>query len=73
MNRYIVTVHQGGRFTLPAAIRRELDLHPGDSVVWIERDGEILFRKARPDEFADVGTDAVRPASLGSDTKDKKD
>lgn len=57
MKRYEVIVHPGGRITVPAAIRRNHDLQPGDVVTWFEQDGHLCFRKARPDELA-AGVDA---------------
>lgn len=52
MERYTVTVLPGGRITIPAAIRRDLDLHPGDALVWWEKGHEVHFRKADPGEIA---------------------
>lgn len=65
MSRQIVTVQKSGRFTLPVAIRRELDLQPGDSLVWSERDGEILFRKAEPHEVTEATNNPDEQASTG--------
>lgn len=52
MKRYEVMVHPGGRITVPATIRRNHDLQPGDVVIWFEQDDHLCFRKARPDELA---------------------
>lgn len=52
MDRYSVTVLPGGRITIPAAIRRNLDLQAGDSLIWWREGRELRFRKARLDEIA---------------------
>ena len=51
MDSYVVTILPGGRITIPAAIRRQLDLHPGETLIWRKQDGEIHLRKAEPDEL----------------------
>jgi len=35
-----------GRISVPAAVRKHLDLGPGTRIQWIERNGEILVRRA---------------------------
>lgn len=45
MGRDIVSVLPGGRITIPAKIRRDLDLHPGDTLVWWWEGQEVHFRK----------------------------
>lgn len=52
MDRYIVTILPGGRITIPAAIRKSLDLQPGDALIWFQQDGELRFRKAEPHELS---------------------
>lgn len=50
MDSYTVNILPGGRITIPAAIRRSLDLHPGDALIWWLENRELHFRKAPPDE-----------------------
>jgi len=35
-----------GQISVPAVVRKRLDLGPGTRIVWIERNGEILVRRA---------------------------
>lgn len=35
-----------GQISVPAAIRRRLDLVPGSRIEWVEKDGEIVVRRA---------------------------
>lgn len=35
-----------GQVSVPAAVRRQLDLVPGAGIEWLERDGEVLVRRA---------------------------
>lgn len=35
-----------GQISIPAAIRRRLDLVPGARIEWLEKDGEIVVRRA---------------------------
>ena len=52
MGSYVVTILPGGRITIPVAIRKDLDLHPGDTLVYWREGREIHFRKA--DEAASM-------------------
>lgn len=56
MERYIVTVLPGGRITIPAKIRRDLNLHPGDTLVWWWEGREVHFRKET--EADEIKTDS---------------
>lgn len=66
MDTYVVRILPGGRITIPAAIRRMLDLHPGDSLVWLEQGGEIHIRKAEPSEIASGAANENSTASAES-------
>lgn len=70
MHRHIVTLHQSGRFTVPAAIRRELGLLPGDTLAWFEQDGDIFFRKAKPHELLEVNSQAANMNEAEDKEKD---
>jgi AbrB family looped-hinge helix DNA binding protein len=35
-----------GQVTLPAAVRRKLNVAPGARVEWVERDGEAVMRRS---------------------------
>jgi AbrB family looped-hinge helix DNA binding protein len=59
MERYIVTVLPGGRITIPAPVRRDLDLHAGDTLVWWWEGREVHFRKKT--EADEIATDANDP------------
>ena len=39
------TVTQKGQATIPAEIRKQLDLHPGDKIAFEVTDGEVIIRK----------------------------
>lgn len=41
----ISTVTQKGQATIPADVRKKLDLHPGDKVGFEITDGEVILRK----------------------------
>jgi len=36
-----------GYTTIPAAVRKILDIENGDEIEWIFKDNEIIFRKAK--------------------------
>ena len=43
-----IKIGEGGRVIIPAAYRKELDLHPGDELIMRLQNGEIrLFRQMR--------------------------
>lgn len=42
-----VKLDKWGRIYLPIRVRRALDLHPGDRVVWEIYDDHLVMRKAR--------------------------
>ena len=35
-----------GQISVPAAVRRQLDLVPGARIEWLEKDGEVIVRRA---------------------------
>ncbi|MFA7503717.1 MAG: AbrB/MazE/SpoVT family DNA-binding domain-containing protein [Burkholderiaceae bacterium] len=35
-----------GQISVPAAVRKRLDLGPGTRIEWVEKDGEIVVRRA---------------------------
>ncbi len=43
----IVKISEGGRIVIPAAFRKELDLHVGDDVVLELEDGDLRVRTRR--------------------------
>jgi AbrB family looped-hinge helix DNA binding protein len=45
MGSYVVTILPGGRITIPLAIRKELDLHPGDTLVYWLEGRKVYLRK----------------------------
>jgi AbrB family looped-hinge helix DNA binding protein len=51
VDRYNVTILPGGRITIPAAIRKSLDIQTGDALIWFLQDGELHVRKAEPHEI----------------------
>lgn len=72
MDSYVVTILPGGRITIPVAIRKDLDLNPGDTLEYWRDGHEVYFRKAEADEPASVGTDtddSKAPATPRSDAK----
>lgn len=72
MDRYVVTVLPGGRITIPATIRKELDLHPGDTLIWWRQGGAIHLRKAEPSIAADQDEQNSRPGATISDMLKKE-
>lgn len=59
-----------GQISVPAAVRRRLDLGPGSRIEWVERNGEIVVRRASRYTSEDIH-DAVfrkqRPAASVED------
>lgn len=55
MEHFPVTVLPGGRITIPAKIRKHLNLQPGDTLIWSSRDGAIHFRKVEPGDAETPG------------------
>jgi AbrB family looped-hinge helix DNA binding protein len=43
-----------GQVSIPAAVRRRLDVTPGARVEWLERDGEVVIRRASRFSSADI-------------------
>lgn len=72
MDRHVVTVLPGGRITIPAAIRKELDLRPGDTLIWWRQDGAIHLRKAEPSVVADRDEQNSRPGATIADMLKKE-
>lgn len=44
---YSMKVSEGGRVVIPAPVRRALDLHEGDVVVWDLQDGDVRLSTKR--------------------------
>ena len=42
---YDATITSKGQTTIPAALRKKLDLKPGDRIAFIEKDGEIVLER----------------------------
>lgn len=49
------TITQKGQITIPAALRAQLDLAPGDKVVFYAHDHEIVLIKQKDDIKASFG------------------
>ena len=47
MKTYYSRLSPKGQVTIPKEVREKLDLRPGDLVAFIEKDGEIIIKKAR--------------------------
>jgi len=47
----ISTLTQKGQTTIPAEIRKKLDLHPGDKVGFEITDGEVVLRKIQAFDY----------------------
>ncbi|MFW5900154.1 MAG: AbrB/MazE/SpoVT family DNA-binding domain-containing protein [Halodesulfurarchaeum sp.] len=64
------TVSDRGMVTIPAALRRRLDIEPGDKLRWAIDDGELTveLRKQQYGAFDDL--DAVSMGGDGADTHD---
>ena len=45
------TVTQKGQATIPGAIRKELDLHPGDKVAFESVNGKVFLKKVEPFDY----------------------
>lgn len=46
------TITQKGQATIPIEIRNELDLQPGDKIVFeIIREGEVVIKKLKPFDY----------------------
>lgn len=48
----ITTLTQKGQATIPALIRKQLDLHPGDKIGFEVTDGEVIIRKIQGFDYA---------------------
>lgn len=46
-----VRVGRRGQVTIPSEVRRDLDLHDGDRMLLLVREGEILLRPLGPSIF----------------------
>lgn len=73
MKRYDVTLHRGGRITIPAEIRQDLQLRSGDSVIWFEKDGQLCFRKAGSDERGERSDQVIAGETTGSKDREAGD
>lgn len=62
-----------GQISVPAEVRRQLGVGPGSVLVWEQRDGEFVVRRAGKSTSADVHAalfgDAVRSAGKEADLK----
>lgn len=45
------TLTQKGQATIPAEVRQELDLHPGDKVAFEKVGGRICLKKVEPFDY----------------------
>ena len=43
MNSYVIRILKGGRITIPVALRREMDIRPGDQVDFRTENGELFL------------------------------
>lgn len=46
MNTVESRITSKGRVSVPAAVRLRLNLAPGARIEWLERDGEVIVRRA---------------------------
>lgn len=51
MSMNITTLTQKGQATIPLAIRKKLDLHPGDKIEFEVTDGEVMIRKIQAFDY----------------------
>lgn len=47
----IATITQKGQTTIPAEIRKQLDLHPGDKIGFEVQNGNVVVRKIQSFEY----------------------
>ena len=46
MDRVESKITSKGQVSIPAAVRKRLDLGPGARIEWLEKDGELIVRRA---------------------------
>ena len=68
MREYVTTVTSKGRLTLPAAVRHQLRIEPGDQVsIVIEDEGGATLRRVEPDVRSVRGSIATPPGLQNED------
>lgn len=71
MKEYVSVITRKGQVTIPAEIRRALDLHEGDAVAWI-RDGEQI--RVAPARFTlESAFSSVKPLHRPEDFEELTD
>jgi AbrB family looped-hinge helix DNA binding protein len=43
MSQIVSKMSKGGRIVIPAEVRRELDMHPGDEIILLMKDREVVL------------------------------
>ncbi len=61
----ISPVSEKGQVTIPKAIRNALKLKRGDLVVFLDRDSEVVLRKAKPGRLSEV-LQGQKPWTVGA-------
>jgi antitoxin PrlF len=73
MNSLHSKVTAQGQISVPAEVRRQLGVGPGSVLVWEQRDGEFVVRRAGRSTSVDVHAalfgDAVQSAGERADSK----
>lgn len=52
-----------GQISVPAVVRRRLDLTPGARIEWLEKDGEVIVRRASQFSSQDINQ-AIFPENI---------
>lgn len=70
MNTVQSKITSKGQISVPAAVRRKLNLAPGARIEWLERDGEVVVRRASryssQDIHAAVFKQPAKPVSVSA-------
>ncbi len=73
MNNRQSRVTTQGQISVPAEVRRQLGVGPGSVLIWEQRDGEFIVRRAGKSTSVDVHTalfgDDVRVSRKAGDVK----
>lgn len=61
------TVSSRGQITIPKRFREEIDLHQGDKVVVMEKDGNLILRKVTLDDIREKAMEDYRKGNTLSE------
>ncbi len=64
-------VSEKGQVTIPKEIRNALKLKRGDLVVFLDRDSEVVLRKAKPERLSEI-LQEQKPWTVGALALQKK-